>query len=176
MTVNTIRSYDYDGYYGTKVISFSFDKLKNTHIYGMAFYAGRGDEQEKTDAIRGAYKEIFVFVDKESVQTESFSSYFENANIYYTTFCSEDRETLEQLYKKNRYFTYILFSPSAQKAGLNSKMGYNCAVPFDKIDASQIEKEHEKNHYYCAYGVDSAEQYDACKNMKVDFVFVTDSY
>ena len=175
LTVNTIGSYDYNKYYGTKAITFSFDDLKNDLVYGIAFYAGYGDEQDKADAIRGVYKEIFVFVDKESAQTESFLSYFENASVT-TNFCSEDRETLEQLYKKNRFFTYILFSPTAERARLASKMGYNCAVPYNEITASQIGEEHENNRYFCAYGVHSAEQFYACKNMKVDFVFISASY
>lgn len=175
LTVNTISTYDYTGYYGTRIVSFSSDAIKDTRVYGVAFYAGQGDEKEKASAIDDAYKTAFVFVDKKIAQTESFSDFFEHADLY-TCFCSEERETLEQLYKKNRYFTYVLFSSSAAKARLASEMGYTCAVPFDMIDEARVKEEHDKNHYYCAYGISSQKQYDVCKNMKIDFVFVTEPY
>ncbi len=175
LTVNTISTCDYTGYYGTKVVSFSSDALKDTRVNGVAFFADNGDAREKADAIDSVYKDAFVFVDKDSVRSESFSSFFESASLY-TTFCSEDREVLESLYKKNNYFTYIFFTSSSLKARVASEMGYSCAVPYDMIDKDGVQTEHEKTHYYCVYGVDSSEQYDACKDLKVDFVFVTDSY
>lgn len=174
ITVNNIRTTDYSGYLYTETVSFSED-YSDPRFSGAAFYAGDGQEKSKLREIAYEGKTAYVFVDKRSVETESFLECFLSAR-HSVVFCSEDRETLEKLYKKDRLFDYLLIVKSPVGAEIGSLTGYNCALPYKKSDLKRAESLHERNHRFAVYGVKTDEELAACEKMKADVVFLDPSF
>ncbi|MBO4539370.1 MAG: hypothetical protein J5781_03780 [Clostridia bacterium] len=174
ITANTIRSYDYYGNSYTEIVSFSAD-YSDPRFTAAAFYAGDGKESDRVYDILDADKTPFVFVDKNSVDTEAFRKFFKKTRTD-IVFCSENRETLEKLSREDRSFLYVWFVSSPVETFLASQMGYSCALPYEKITEKAINYAHKKNRLFAVYGVKNAEESAVCKKMGVDHVFVTDTY
>lgn len=174
ITANSVRAYDFfDGSY-TEIVSFSEDYY-DPRFTGVAFYAGDGEESNRLYKIADAEKTPFIFVDKDSIRTESFRKCFQKAKDY-VVFCSKDRETLEALYREDKSFRYLWIVSTPAGAFLSLKMGYNCALPYEKATAKLVEAAHDKSRGLAVYDVKNAEELAACEKLRVDYIFVSDSY
>ena len=174
ITTNTIHSYDYYGESCTEFVSFS-DDYSDPRFSAAAFYAGDGEESKRAQDIMYADKIPFVFVDKDSADTDSFRKFFKKAHSD-VVFCSKDRETLEKLSREDRSYLYLWFVSSPAGAFLGTRMGYSCALPYEKVTEKIVESAHKKSRLLAVYDVKNAEELVACEKMGVDYVFVTDTY
>ena len=174
ITTNTIRSYDYCRESYTKVVSFS-DDYSDPRFSAAAFYAGNEEADHVYYNIWDADKTPFIFVDKDSADTDSFRKFFKKAHSD-VVFCSKDRETLEKLSREDRSYLYLWFVSSPAGAFLGTRMGYSCALPYEKVTEKIVESAHKKSRLLAVYDVKNAEELAACKKMGVDYVFVTDTY
>ena len=176
LTTNEVGTYDFEKYTATRLVAGE-EKIGEEGFYGIYFAAEKGKCAEKLEKIDEENKLPFVMLpDKTEEAVALAEECMEEYDAARMFFCAENREVLERLLTETDAVFCLWVCSSSVNAFFGAKMGYNCALPIKKATAKTVERAHGKEHLFVATGIKNEEEVNKCKEMKVDYAFVTSDY